>query len=92
MRDLRLTRGTREVLRGVHFSAARGEVVALMGLSGGGKTTTLRTIVALEPFDAGTIEVDGVTLQPGPLPRESRLRALRRRSAWSSSTITCSIT
>ena len=79
VRDLQLTRGTRAVLRGVHFWAARGEVVALMGLSGGGKTTTLRTVVALEPFDAGTVDVDGVTLQPGPLPRESRLRALRRK-------------
>jgi ABC-type polar amino acid transport system ATPase subunit len=79
VRGLRVTRGAREVLRGVQFSAARGEVVALMGLSGGGKTTTLRTIVALEPFDEGTIAVDGVTLQPGPIPSESRLRELRQR-------------
>lgn len=79
VRGLRLARGSREILRGVHLSAARGEVVALMGLSGGGKTTTLRTIVALEPFDTGQIDVDGVVLRPGPLPRESRLRDLRRK-------------
>ncbi|HEV8658766.1 MAG TPA: ATP-binding cassette domain-containing protein, partial [Thermoanaerobaculia bacterium] len=66
--DLSLRRGTRDVLRGVSFEARRGELVALMGLSGGGKTTVLRTITALEPFDAGAIEIDGVTLRPGPLP------------------------
>jgi ABC-type polar amino acid transport system ATPase subunit len=79
VRGLCLTRGTRPVLRGVHLSARRGEVVALMGLSGGGKTTTLRTVVALEPFDGGEIDVGGVLLRPGPVPRESRLRDLRRR-------------
>jgi ABC-type polar amino acid transport system ATPase subunit len=35
--------------------------------------------VALEPFDAGEIHVDGVRLGPGRVPRESRLRDLRRR-------------
>ena len=62
---LTLTRGTREVLRGVTFHAGRGELVALMGLSGGGKTTVLRCVVGLEPFSAGVIDVDGVLLRPG---------------------------
>ena len=79
VRDLRLARGARVVLRGITLEARRGEFVALMGLSGGGKTTVLRTIVALEPFDAGEIHVDGVSLRPGPLPREARLRELRLR-------------
>jgi ABC-type polar amino acid transport system ATPase subunit len=77
--DLRLLRGTREVLRGVSLEARRGEVVALMGLSGGGKTTVLRAITALEPFDGGVIEVDGVTLRQGPLPSRRTLAELRRR-------------
>jgi polar amino acid transport system ATP-binding protein len=77
--DLRLLRGTREVLRGVNLVANRGELVALMGLSGGGKTTVLRSIAALEPFDAGSIAVDGVTLHPGPLPSRRTLAELRRR-------------
>lgn len=78
---LRLSRGDREVLRGVDLSAARGEIVALMGLSGGGKTTVLRSVTALEPFDAGSIEVDGFRLAPGPTPGEHRLAALRRKVA-----------
>jgi ABC-type polar amino acid transport system ATPase subunit len=77
--DLQLSRSGRPVLDGVDLRVRRGERVALMGLSGGGKTTVLRVIVALEPFGAGRVEVGGVTLRPGPLPRESRLRDLRRR-------------
>jgi polar amino acid transport system ATP-binding protein len=76
--ELRLSRGTRQVLRGVSLEARRAEVVALMGLSGGGKTTVLRAIAALEPFDSGTIDVGGVVLQPGPLPHRDTLAELRR--------------
>jgi len=77
--SLRLKRGAREVLRGVNVSVHRGELVALMGLSGGGKTTVLRCIVALEPFDAGTIDVGGVVLRPGPLPPRHVAKELRTR-------------
>jgi polar amino acid transport system ATP-binding protein len=77
--SLRLLRGRREVLRGVDLSIERGELVALMGLSGGGKTTILRTVAALEPFDAGSVEVDGVMLGPGPGPSRATMRELRRR-------------
>jgi ABC-type polar amino acid transport system ATPase subunit len=76
---LRLTRGTREILRGISMRAARGELVALMGLSGGGKTTVLRCIAALEAFNAGAIDLDGVTLHSGPLPARNVIRELRRR-------------
>jgi ABC-type polar amino acid transport system ATPase subunit len=77
--DLRLRRGTREVLRGVSFAIGQGELVALMGLSGGGKTTVLRAVTALEPFDGGTIDVGGVVLTAGPLPHRARMRELRRQ-------------
>jgi len=76
--NLRLSRGTREVLRGVTLRAERGELVALMGLSGGGKTTVLRSVAALEPFDAGTIDVDNVVLRPGPIAPRATLRELRK--------------
>ena len=76
---LRLARGSREVLKGISIDVARGQLVALMGLSGCGKTTALRSVCALEPFDSGSIHVDTVSLAPGPVPPESRLRDLRRR-------------
>ena len=76
--DLRLRRGQREILRGVDLTVERGELVALMGLSGGGKTTVLRCIVALESFDEGVIDVDGVVLKPRGETSKTSLRQLRR--------------
>jgi ABC-type polar amino acid transport system ATPase subunit len=75
---LRVRRDDREVLRGVDLSVSPGEICALMGASGAGKTTVLRSIAALQAFDAGTISVDEVVLHAGPLPPQSRLAALRR--------------
>jgi len=50
-----LKRGSREILRGVDLHADAGELVALMGLSGSGKTTMLRVIAGLEPRDGGEV-------------------------------------
>jgi len=76
--NLCLRRGQREILRGVNMGVERGELIALMGLSGGGKTTVLRCIVALESFNDGVVDVDGVVLKPhGATPKQS-LRDLRR--------------
>lgn len=79
VRDLRLARDGRDVLRGVDLDVAPGELCALMGASGAGKTTVLRSIAALQAFDGGTIRVDDVTLAPGPVPPQSRLGPLRRK-------------
>jgi polar amino acid transport system ATP-binding protein len=76
---LRVRYDGREVLRGLSLEVTRGEIVALMGPSGVGKSTALRAVAALQPFDDGRIVVDGFTLQPGPVPPESKLPALRRR-------------
>ena len=54
-RGVCLKRGDREILRGVNLSAGAGEIVALMGLSGSGKTTMLRVIAGLEARDAGEV-------------------------------------
>lgn len=52
-------------LRDISFSVAQGERVVICGPSGSGKSTLIRCINGLEPFDTGTIVVDGVTLRPG---------------------------
>lgn len=78
VRDLALRRGSRQVLDGVNFVVERGEVVALMGASGSGKTTVLRAIAGLEPFDAGLVNVEGVIVTPNGSVRDP-LRELRRR-------------
>jgi ABC-type polar amino acid transport system ATPase subunit len=69
-----------EVLRGISLSVSRGEVCVLLGPSGGGKSTLLRTINGLETFDQGEIRVDDVTLGPqGGPQREAALAQIRRR-------------
>ena len=77
--DLRLRRGPRVILDGINFSVARGELVAIMGSSGAGKTTILRAIAGLEAFDRGQIRVDGVGLEGGVSASALTLRGLRRR-------------
>jgi ABC-type polar amino acid transport system ATPase subunit len=79
IRDVRLRRGAREILRGVTFDAQPGEILALMGLSGGGKTTVLRTVAALETFESGTIDVGGVILGSGRAPSRATIRELRTK-------------
>ena len=51
-----------EVLKGVSFSVNEGEVVAIIGPSGGGKTTLLRCINQLERIDSGNISVAGMDM------------------------------
>lgn len=52
---LRVRRGARDVLRHVSLSVSLGEIVALTGASGSGKTTVLRCIAGLEQPDGGTV-------------------------------------
>ena len=58
--------GEREILRGVSFSVKAGETVALIGPSGGGKSTLLRCVNGLQPFDGGEVRVGEHRLQPQP--------------------------
>jgi polar amino acid transport system ATP-binding protein len=48
-----------EVLRGINLEVARGEVMCIVGPSGGGKSTLLRCINHLEKIDGGRLWVDG---------------------------------
>ncbi|MGL5381125.1 amino acid ABC transporter ATP-binding protein [Clostridium sp.] len=54
--------GNMEVLKGVDIDVEKGEVLVVVGPSGGGKTTLLRCINGLEHCDGGTIEIDGEAL------------------------------
>lgn len=65
----RLTKrfGEREVLRDLHLQVGAGEFVALIGPSGGGKTTLLRIVAGLEEPSAGTVSIqrpDGDSVVP----------------------------
>jgi phospholipid/cholesterol/gamma-HCH transport system ATP-binding protein len=60
--DLRMTFGSREILRGVTLRVRQGEVYVLMGPSGCGKTTVLRCMVGLQRPTAGTVRLLGSNL------------------------------
>ena len=51
--------GSNQVLKGVSFEVAKGEMIAIIGASGSGKSTALRCIDRLEIIDEGSIEVCG---------------------------------
>jgi len=62
IRDLHKRYGDRAVLRGVEADVAPGEVIAIVGPSGGGKSTLFRALNYLDPFDAGSIDIAGIRL------------------------------
>ena len=58
-RGLRKSFGSNEVLKGIDFTLGHGEVLSIIGSSGGGKSTLLRCLNFLEVADAGEIYVNG---------------------------------
>ena len=74
LRDVHKRFGEVEVLKGVSFEVAAGEVVALLGRSGSGKSTALRCINRLETVQEGSIEVCGRRVEDPKVD----LRALRK--------------
>jgi len=62
IRDLSFTYGDRMVLQGINLNARRGQVVAIMGNSGCGKTTLMRLIGGQVRPSAGQILVDGISV------------------------------
>jgi ABC-type polar amino acid transport system ATPase subunit len=81
VRNLQKNHGSHCVLDGASLAVARGEVAAVIGPSGGGKSTLLRCINGLEPFHGGEVAVGDVTLHPDGVRRVTgaTLLALRRR-------------
>ena len=71
------TGGRLEVLRGLSFTVARGEVVAVVGESGTGKSTLLHLLGALDRPDKGTVRYDGRDIFE---KNDEELAAFRNRS------------
>ncbi|MBK3564203.1 amino acid ABC transporter ATP-binding protein [Streptomyces sp. MBT62] len=81
-RQVRKSYGGVEVLKGIDLTVRRGEVVLVLGPSGGGKSTFLRTLNHLEIPDSGTVTICGERIgygEKGAL-RERRIAVQRRRT------------
>ena len=79
VRDLHKRFGQLEVLKGISMSAARGEVISVIGASGSGKSTFLRCLNLLETHDAGEIHILGERLDVRPGGRINNRQADRIR-------------
>ena len=62
VKNLRKSFGDVEVLKGVNFTLEKGEILSIIGSSGGGKTTLLRILNSLETATEGEIVIDGEVL------------------------------
>jgi glutamate/aspartate transport system ATP-binding protein len=80
--------GAFQVLKDCTTRVSQGEVVVVCGPSGSGKSTLIKCVNGLEPFQAGEVLVDGVSVgDPPPISR-----SCARASAWCSRTSSCSRT
>ena len=60
------------ILRGVHLTIGKGEIVSLLGRNGSGRSTTLKAIMGLVPPSAGSVRLDGAELAGGRAFRIAR--------------------
>jgi ATP-binding cassette subfamily B protein len=71
-----------EVLRGISMSAGQGQVVALVGPSGGGKSTIVKLLLGFYPVRDGQIAIDGKLIEAYPLPQLRSMMAYVPQDAY----------
>ena len=81
VKDLHKSFGDNEVLKGVNFKINDGDVIAILGSSGGGKTTILRCINFLAKADKGTLIFDGKEYDLANM-KKSDIAALRMKTGF----------
>ncbi|ASK61476.1 multidrug ABC transporter ATP-binding protein [Virgibacillus phasianinus] len=62
VKELTKRYGRKEILKGVSFTANKGEITCLIGINGVGKTTILNAIMALTPITSGQILINGESI------------------------------
>ena len=73
LKDVIKRYGTHTVLNGVSLKVEKGEIIAIIGRSGSGKSTMLRCVNGLEPIQGGTVAFDGTVVNdPGTDLRKLR--------------------
>ena len=66
IKDLEVCYGVIRAIKGISFEVNQGEVIALIGANGAGKTTILHTITGLVPAKSGSILFEGKELTKMP--------------------------
>lgn len=88
---LKKSYGPHVVLNGLEFCVRRGEIFALLGVNGAGKTTALESIEGLRTYDSGSVTVNGrmgIQLQSASLPAHIKpLEAVKLFAKWNQTSL-----
>jgi len=83
LRDIHKSFGETQVLKGISLNVTAGEVVSIIGASGSGKSTFLRSINGLEMPQSGFLDFEGLSFDYHPesrfFPTATQLQALRKK-------------
>ena len=86
IKELTKSYGNNAVLKGINLTVQKGEILALLGVNGAGKTTALECIEGLRSYDSGTITVKGkigIQLQSSALQSHIRpMEAVKLFAKW----------
>ena len=72
LHDVHVRYGRVHAVRGVSLAVGAGEIVAVLGANGAGKSSLLKAIMGLEPVSGGRIELDGADITVWPPSRRVR--------------------
>ncbi len=93
VKDYVIDSDTIRVLDGVSFDVKEGEILGIIGRSGGGKSTILKVLRGMEPFVSGSFELDGFTVKPDSsiedkkkLQKMAAIHLQRNFGLWSGAT------
>jgi branched-chain amino acid transport system ATP-binding protein len=72
LHDVHVRYGRVQAVRGVSLTVASGEIVAVLGANGAGKSSLLKAVMGLEPLSGGRIALDGTDIAQWPPSRRVR--------------------
>ncbi len=95
VKGLRKSYGKKEVLKGIDLCVRKGDIFALLGVNGAGKTTALECIEGLRKYDGGSIAINGsigIQLQSASLPAHIKgMEAVHLFAKWNKAAVNTSM-
>ncbi|WP_234125112.1 ABC transporter ATP-binding protein [Clostridium hydrogenum] len=73
IKDLRVSYGQHEVLKGINLEVYRGQIIGYIGTNGAGKSTTVKTILGLVPKYSGEIKIFGKDIKESGIEYKKRI-------------------